>query len=705
VPTVIQGLAVVEAPDLERAPKSAIGSIRGALRKHPRLEWLIPATLSVVMLGQLFLSVRQLSQTCDEPTHLYAGYRYLKCGDLTVSSEHPPLARIVAAAPLLPMNFAVDCAPFEGGEVGQAVAGINWLYSQNWPVALARARMAVSVFAVGLCLLVWITARRMFGLTTAILASLLLIFEPNVLAYGSLIMTDVPVTCMLLCAIFGFYLWVRNRTDPFLLLTALVAGLTLLAKHSGVVVVPILGVLAITDAFTQPDDRLRWRLARHNLLAVAVICVLAFGIVWAGYGMRFAARPAGPQFREPRPSATSASGRVLMELEELHLLPQAYLEGFAGAFAISKESSVAFVAGKIYLHAPWFSTPFNFLIRNTTAMLAMIVLAVLGVTVTFRKNSRERLFLLVPATVYLAVCILANSNVSVRYLLPLFPFLLILVADGCVELARRVRWVRYAVPCLIVLHAASSLHAYPNYLSYANDLWGGPTRAYMSESWLDVGQGYLQMKDYLDRHPAEPCWLLTDWYWNPAIYGVHCQPIGWWFRSRIPPRLRGTVIVSSTLLTTVHLEQGQAVAPFMKERPQALIGGGALLVYEGDFDTRAAAGMSAWRRAFFWGEPFDAALQDANDAVALEPKSPATHAVRCQILAKNGQFYAAIAECETSIRLAKEDSLHQDELQPQVEATEDLILKIREAGNLPNPYVSAESIGSSPRANSSAPPP
>src|SRR5208282_5385049 len=113
----------------------------------------------------------------------------------------------------------------------------------------------VSVFAMGLCLLVWITARRMFGLTTAIVASLLLIFEPNVLAYGSLVMTDVPVTCLLLFAVLAFYLWVRHRTFPFLLLTALAAGLTLLAKHSGVVVVPILAALALADACIQPDGR------------------------------------------------------------------------------------------------------------------------------------------------------------------------------------------------------------------------------------------------------------------------------------------------------------------------------------------------------------------------------------------------------------------------------------------------------------------
>ncbi len=528
------------------------------LQKYPWLEWLIPVALCAAMLGQLPLSVRQVSQTADEATHLYSGYRYLKCGDLTVSPEHPPLAKVIAAAPLLAMNFAVNCAPDRGNDMQQAFASLTWLYSQNWPAALAGARMAVSVFAVGLCLLVWITARRMFGLTTAVVASLLLIFEPNVLAYGSLVLTDVPVTCMLLFAVLGFYLWVTHRTILFFLLTALAAGLTLLTKDSGVVVVPILGVLAITDALTQSEgDRQKWQLMLRNLLAVALICVLAVGILWAGYGMRFAAYPAGAQLQEPRPTAASASQRVLLELEDLHLLPQAYLEGFATALGISNQGSVAFVAGKIYLHAPWFSTPLNFLIRNTTAMLAMILVAGFGIAITFRQQRRERLFLLVPAAIYLAVCIHASINVSVRYLLPMFPFLLIAAADGCVELARRVRWVSYAVPCLLVLHAASSLHANPNYLSYANDLWGGPSQAYKYEPWLDMGQAYPAAKAYLEQHPTENCWFITGWQWDPGFYNVPCRTFGLYLSREIPARVHGTIIVSSTLLTDVRLAEAR----------------------------------------------------------------------------------------------------------------------------------------------------
>ncbi|MGA9931734.1 MAG: hypothetical protein WBQ13_12355 [Terriglobales bacterium] len=192
-------------------PKSVIGSFRSVLGKHPRLEWLIPTLLCTVMFGQLLLIGHQLSQTADEATHLYSGYRYLKCGDLTVSPEHPPLAKIVAAAPLLLMNEQVDCTPFQGSDVAQAFASLQWFYSQNWESKLFWTRMAVSVFAMGLCALVWIAARRMFGFGAAVVATLLVAFEPDVLASGALITTDLAVTTTLMFAVFVRTVAVRLR--------------------------------------------------------------------------------------------------------------------------------------------------------------------------------------------------------------------------------------------------------------------------------------------------------------------------------------------------------------------------------------------------------------------------------------------------------------------------------------------------------------
>src|SRR5260221_12508882 len=64
-----------------------------------------------VMAAELALSARQQSQTFDEACHLFAGYRYWKNFDFGVNPEHPPLVKLVAAAPLLRMPLRVLNVP------------------------------------------------------------------------------------------------------------------------------------------------------------------------------------------------------------------------------------------------------------------------------------------------------------------------------------------------------------------------------------------------------------------------------------------------------------------------------------------------------------------------------------------------------------------------------------------------------------------
>ncbi len=631
-------------------------------QRRTLLEWLAPTFFCAVILGQLILSSNRLSQTADEATHLYSGYRYLKCGDLTVSPEHPPLAKIVAAAPLLSMNFAVTCAPFRGGtDLQQSLEGFNWLFAQDWRSAVSRARLAVSVFAVGLCLLVWTTARQMFDLATAVVATLLVVFEPNVLAFGGLIMTDVPVTCMMLFAVYVFYLWMRNRTAPFLLLAGLAMGLALITKHSGLVVVPIICVLAVIDPMIRPTPRRVLLPVLRNLIAVGLICTVAFATIWAGYGMRFSAYPGKVQFQHTSIELKSSTPQALLVFEKYHVLPEAYIEGFAGAFSISRQSGPVFMAGKIYPHAPWFSIPFCLFIRSTSAMVGLLALAVFGMVIAFERRRREVLFLLVPALICMAACF-RSSAIGIRYLLPSIPFVLIAIAAGCVELARRRCWLAYVIALLIVLHAASSLHAYPNYLSYANEFWGGPAEAYKYLPVLDAGQAYPEAKAYLERHSVGACWLITGWQWDPAVYGIPCHTFSPYLPNEIPTRLSGTVIVSSSLITDVRISESNLAAPFKKVVSKDKIAGSALLVYEGDFDTAFGAAqhelvlMMAFASA---GQPA-VALQHGDRAVELSPDSSYTRGYHCLLLSKFGQPDAALKECLTAQSMFLRDPMREE---------------------------------------------
>ncbi|MGB8007457.1 MAG: phospholipid carrier-dependent glycosyltransferase [Terriglobales bacterium] len=633
------------------------------------------------MFAQLTLISRQLSQTADESTHLYSGYRYLKCGDLTVSPEHPPLAKIVAAAPLLLMNEQVDCAPFQGSDVAQAFASLQWFYSQNWQSELFWARMAVSVFAVGLCLLVWIAARRMFGFSAAVLATLIVAFEPNVLASGALVMTDMAVTTTMFCAVFAYYLYARKPCTPLLLLASLAVGLTLLSKSSGVVLIPILVVLAAVNVLISPDKRPLRNKVFSALLSVGSMLAIGFVVVWMGYGLRYAPR-SGPLLPQGYLSAShSASGRMLLAIEEDHLLPQAYLAGLTFLNELSSGANPVFILGKIYPQPQRFFFAVAFLIRSTFAFLAMIVLSCFGIGLCWNEYKREILFLLIPTAIFAAVCVYSDINSGIRYLLPLFPFLIILVCAGCMELSKHWRWTSYTICCLLILHAASSLYAFPNYLSYANELWGGSTQTYKYLPSIDSGQSYLQVRDYLKQNPTDSCWLLTNWQWNPEVYGVHCKILGYWQTELIPPRLHGTVIVSSTALTTAFFNQAIA-EEFQNIAPQYYIGGSAMLVFKGEFDTRAGATVSAEHlalQAIEQGRLSDA-LQLSEYAIRTSPNNPYAHLRRGDALIALGQLSQGINELDQCRRLLLRDPSRATD----VRAVEQMLRSLRGPSGIPS---------------------
>ncbi len=638
---------------------------------HDWQQWLIPALLCAILLGQLYFSSRRVSQTADEATHLYSGYRYLKCGDLTVSPEHPPLAKMIAAVPLLSMNVPVDCAPFHEDYFAQSLQAMQWFYSHNWPSILQRSRMAVCLFAASLCLLVWILARRMFGLPTAIIATAMVAFEPNILAQGAQIMTDVPGTVMILLALFGFYLVAKRRTPAHILLTGVATGLALLTKHTGLVLLPTFVLLAILDPYlSRPSsgDRLAPnREIFRNLLSIAAISAVAFAVLWAGYGFRYASHPGAPpanDFATAQPAGNST--RVLMTLERYHVLPQAYIRGLPFLISVTSdpEPGPTFFMGKLYPKSYWFVAPMNLLLRCTLPMLAMCLMAAFGAIFSFRHYRREILYLLVPAGLFLAACMHASLGGGVRYMLPLFPLLIILAAAGCNELSKRWPWMRYALPCLLALHAASSLSAYPNYLSYVNEAWGGPAKAYRYTG-VDTGQAYLQVREYLAQHPSQNCWLLTDWQWDPEAYGMPCRAFGFpWRNATVPERLNGTVILSSGMLSSTAEFNMAVVRPFREIQPKATIAGSAMLVYEGEFDTRAAASASATGLCFnalSAGRKEDA-LKHLNYAVLVWPENRIAHGWRGNLLADSGNTFAALAEFEFARRLTLSDPLRQRDL-------------------------------------------
>jgi hypothetical protein len=357
--------------------------------------------------------------------------------------------------------------------------------------------------------------------------------------------------------------------------------------------------------------------------------------------------------------ADPVSVRILKAVRAAYLMPQSYLDGLIDVRGLVQDAGDGdAVLGRMYRQAPWFFFPLTMVVKFTLPFLAMLALGASGLLLFGRERRREFLFLLIPALIFLLASLQVPRLVTgIWHLFPLVPFLLIAMSAGCVYLARQYRWAAGTLVCLLALHMVSSLHAYPDYLSYANEAWGGPRNLYKELPYTDLNQSFWEVSRYMEGHPNTPCWLDSNWPVPADKYNVPCAQMGNIWDTEVPERMRGIVFISSTMLQAEG-QPGGPLAAFSLLEPKARVGGSAMLVYEGEFDTRVLAARALDLKAISLlnAGRIEEGLDLTSRAVYLAQSSPQyspyAHFWRCGALAVNDQPEAALAECSVARNLA-----------------------------------------------------
>ena len=622
------------------------------------------ACLLLLFALELVHVARVYSANWDEAHHLYDGYNIWTTHDFRVNAEVPPLVKLAAALPLLPMHLRLppdrSRSPF--------VVGRDFVFGNGGDRVLLPARLACMLFTLLLAWLIYAAARSMFGTVAALLALALFIFDPLVLAHGTLISTDLGSACFLFASAFAFYRYGLAPGPARLAVVALAAGLAMVTKFTGILVVPILLLLATAEGMLARSLALFGR----RLVAVAIALVVSWGILWSFYGLRYAPAPHGMEFSPSlavylRSLPNPANARQLALLARIQLLPEPYLWGLANT-KITEWAYTSYFFGHVYRHGPWQYFPAAFLIKSTLPLLLLLVLG--AVLWLWRDPSRPRslpyarelCFLLIPVAVYFAVVTASHFDIGARHLLPIYPFLYVLAAAGGILAMRRSpRWAP-VVAALLLWQVATSVRVSPAYMAYGNEAWGGPlaVHRYLSDANTDWGQQLKAVKQYIDTNHVTNCWFayFPDGAVLPEDYGVHCHRLPTannlgWIRLPVamPPVVDGTVLLSDGVLESMEWGDGalNPYGPFLNRRPDAVIQGG-VNVYRGRFALPLAAALTRVSDSADRAKAGDqtAALALAQQAVDLAPWSAATQLNLAQRLADQGQWQLALPHFEVA---------------------------------------------------------
>lgn len=484
------------------------------------------ARIAVVLLlavhaGLLFYSSRVNFVTADEPGYFAAAITHWKYGELDLYRVNPPLVRMISIVPVLPFHVDEDtshwrpelAAARDERRVGRDFAIAN---GSGYLDLIRIARLSTIVWSVlGGCL-IFVWSRRLFGDWGGLLSLALWCFEPNVLGHGSLMTPDVAASVTGLAAMFAFDNLLARPSQRRVLICGALLGVAVLAKFTNLYLIVAWAVL-----YFVARRPLGWR-------QLAVVAAVALVVVNLGYGFKRTLHPLGSlDFKSDvlkgddlSPTGNRFMGTIVGWLPIP--LPGDFVQGLDVQHHDFDHRFKSYLHGEWRDHGWWYYYVYALAIKVPLGTIALVLVALAWIA-----RQRASLVLVVPiALVLLLVSSQIGINSHLRYVLPIFPFVMI----ACGKLATvRHKAARVAVGVALLASVTSSLRVYPHSLSYFNELVG-PDHGdeYLVDSNIDWGQDALALRDWIEQHaPREELGLAYFGGADPRILGL---------RYTLPPR-------------------------------------------------------------------------------------------------------------------------------------------------------------------------
>ena len=559
--------------------------------RSPRRRVTTAAVLLLLLMAVLAGgATRRESVTVDEAAHVGAGVSYLQKLDYRMNEEHPPLAKVLAAIPLVLRGVHADYShtswTFSSGffqqYLGEWAFGHTLIAHWNDPYATmfwARAPMLLLTLLLGSVLYVYGT--KLADARGGLLCLLAYATMPAFLAFGPLVLTDLAVTLFAVLTLWAFAeMWV-DPTRPVMIKFGFALAGAILSKFSAgllffcfLAVILSLRLRPIKDLPSGKAERRAWR--RRRLWSLAKGTLLAAVVVYAVYLVLSWNQPTDSFDVIKHFPPSPLLRRVLMP-------PWVFLRGLVGfAFSASRPT---YILGHAYPHGVWFYFPVLFLLKSPLAFIALLLLALIVYVLGKQRLQSEVacvpqgtelhwralwMFLLI----FLAACLLSRLDISIRhFLFPLalliltlsqLPRMITLLRGSSSRVARAARW---STAALVLASLFTAVRAYPYYFPFLNSLsMGRPGYALVNDSNLDWNQALPEVQRFAERQGLKHVLLDEYGFTEPEVYIPQAQ--FWNCQEPEPSDAEQWVAISASMI-----EDGHNCRWLMQYPHEALAGG------------------------------------------------------------------------------------------------------------------------------------
>lgn len=452
---------------------------------------LVVALLGIVFILP-FLSMQNFSPVFDEITHLPSGLSYLKTGEIKLNPQHPPLIKMIAAFPLLflDLKFNPQDPHLVGPKTDEWQFGRDILFNNGVDDIMFWGRIPIILLSVLLGWYVFKWGKELFGYKTGIIGLFIYAFMPNIIAHSQFVTTDLGVTAFSFIAMYHLWKFTRQPNKKNIVLSGLTLGLALGSKFSAVFLLPA-SLFLLAVYIQKKYQNSSWSVKISELLKIIIpIWGLSFLFIWG-----------------------------------LYLFPEDilfYWHGLNTVYADRNPDHFYYLNGSFNHAGWWYYFLWAFIIKTPVPFLVALGLALAYYkkqAISFLNSS----FIFLPLILFLFITSWKAHDIGVRYILPVYPFLILFVSGYLSEKFRnskletinsntKIKIQTILILVLAVWYIFSAINVYPNYLSYFNEIIGGSDNGYkyLDDSNIEWGQDLKRLAAYQKKNPALKVFLWTD---------------------------------------------------------------------------------------------------------------------------------------------------------------------------------------------------
>ncbi|GAB4529000.1 MAG: hypothetical protein Kow0063_05690 [Anaerolineae bacterium] len=480
------------------------------------LSWAIPLAVFLVALTPRLLGLN-VFLTADEDDQLRFAAGFLvavldRNWEKAVLLGYPGVPTMALAGLGLGLRYVLHLwgwapLPAAGPDLASTLSHVT-----EYPLAYIQAARLPMVAAASLAILgVYLLLRRLIDGRIALLAVLLIAFDPFFMANSRIVHVDAPLTYFMFLSFLAFFLYLQEARWRWLVLSGVTGALATLSKTPGAILGPTLVITGLIYALhppasvptgsegptpqpSGPGPAQRWHRLGVALAIWGIVAIIAFYALWPsmwanpGHALRLITRNVQIAMNTTHPSSGVFWGPTRSDQNPLYYL---------------------------------ISIPFHLTPLTTIGLLAGIV-AIWRLRRYGTNRPADRVLLL-SLWAYAIIFIASISIVGRRgdrYALPIFPALDLLAAIALFWIATRLasaRWARikgrwqWVLGLALAAQVLLVLLCHPYYFNFFNPMLGGGRVApyLINVGW---GEGLDQAAAYLNQLPDAAQKKVASWY-------------------------------------------------------------------------------------------------------------------------------------------------------------------------------------------------